>query len=64
MIFATKKLRLATGSVEAWEPLPEAYNWPNKAQLLIAGDIVDVPDRLLIRPMRSNKWAGKDDLEL
>jgi len=65
MIFSGKMLRLSSGWVDPWTPIPDAHDWPNKDRLIKCGDLIEVPDKYLIRSLRAKAKRGrKDELEL
>lgn len=55
MIFSGKKLRLSEGVVPAWTPLPHARDWQSFDRMIRNGDLIEVPDELLVRSMRTKK---------
>jgi hypothetical protein len=55
MVFSGKRLRLPSGEVSAWTPLPEARDWPTFDRMIRNGDLIEVPDELLIRSLRTKK---------
>ena len=61
MIFAAKRLQIDGREVQPWTPLPEAYSWRALERMLDRGQLIDVPDELLLRSLRKNKKSTKAD---
>ena len=61
MIFAAKRLKLESGEVPAWTPLPQAREWPALNRMLQSGALIDVPDELLSQSIkrRAKSKGGK-----
>mgnify|MGYP003123296195 CR=1 FL=1 len=59
MIFALKRVKTETGVVEPWTPLPEARQWPGFRRMIRSGQLVEVPDHLLLKQIKPERKRGR-----
>jgi hypothetical protein len=59
MIFALKRVKTNTGTVEPWTPIPEARQWPGFQRMLRSGTLVEVPDHLLAADLKPKRKRGR-----